>query len=122
MVSLRAGTGRLLGCVVSDASSRHILPSANDPLRSDIMAYFVGPPGDPRAGHDDKARLIAERAREFSQTRFRWEDMQSYVLLLSLEVRREEAAACETTLSADSLDRQYVRMISDDREAASYDG
>lgn len=54
------------------------------------MAYFVGPPGNPRSGHDDQARKIAERAREFSQTRFRWEDMQSYMLLLALEVSRDE--------------------------------
>lgn len=53
---------------------------------SDIMAYFAGAPDGDQGAHDEEARLIAEQGRKFATTRFRWEDMQSYIILLGLEV------------------------------------
>jgi hypothetical protein len=49
------------------------------------MVYFGGTP-DRIGGHDVTAKKIAERAREFAVERWRWEDMQSYMLLTILEV------------------------------------
>jgi hypothetical protein len=53
---------------------------------SDIMAYFTGAPDGSGVAHDDEAKTIAQNAWEFTERRMRWEDMQSYTLLLALEV------------------------------------
>lgn len=50
------------------------------------MAYFAGTPDGAGKAHDDKAKAIAGQARKFTEERMRWEDMQSYTLLLMLEV------------------------------------
>lgn len=61
---------------------------ANAPRRrSDIMVYFAGSPDGQVKGHDDQAEMIARRGRAFAVDRWRWEDMQSYMLLTILEVR-----------------------------------
>ncbi|KAH8084097.1 hypothetical protein HD553DRAFT_342487 [Filobasidium floriforme] len=65
----------------------------------DIMAYFTGPPDGSGVAHDNEAKNIAQHAYDFTQKRMRWVDMQSYTLLLALE---------------------WNRMLSDDREAATY--
>ncbi|WVQ78122.1 hypothetical protein IAT38_000203 [Cryptococcus sp. DSM 104549] len=67
----------------------------------DILAFFEGSPGGSIPGHDDLARDIAANAREFTEDQWRHEDMQSFMFLLILE---------------------YWRMMSDDRESASYAG
>jgi hypothetical protein len=58
-------------------------------LISDIMAYFVGTPDGTGVGHDDEAKAIAANAYQFTQKRMRWVDMQSYTLLMALEVSVE---------------------------------
>lgn len=55
------------------------------------MAYFAGTLDGAGKAHDDKAKAIAEQARKFTEERMRWEDMQSYTLLLMLEVCIESA-------------------------------
>jgi beta-1,2-xylosyltransferase len=54
---------------------------------SDIMVYFAGSPDGQIKGHDREAEKIAKRGRAFAVDRWRWEDMQSYMLLTILEVR-----------------------------------
>lgn len=66
---------------------------------SDIMAYFAGAPDGSTEGHDREAGEIAAAGRRFTEERWRWEDMQSYMLLMMLE---------------------YSRAMADDRQAASY--
>ena len=51
------------------------------------MVYFAGSPDGQVKGHDDQAARIAQRGRAFAVDRWRWEDMQSYMLLTILEVR-----------------------------------
>ena len=50
------------------------------------MAYFTGAPDGSGIAHDDQAKKIAQNAYAFTQKRMRWVDMQSYTLLLALEV------------------------------------
>jgi hypothetical protein len=52
------------------------------------MAYFTGAPDGSGVAHDDEAKTIARNAWDFTEKRMRWEDMQSYTLLLALEVSR----------------------------------
>lgn len=52
---------------------------------SDIMIYFAGSPDGQSPAYDHEAEKIAGRAREFALERWRWEDMQSYMLLMILE-------------------------------------
>ncbi|KAJ9117978.1 hypothetical protein QFC20_000259 [Naganishia adeliensis] len=40
------------------------------------------------SAHDHEAEKIARRAREFALARWRWQDMQSYMLLMILEYQR----------------------------------
>ncbi|GHJ84047.1 hypothetical protein NliqN6_0449 [Naganishia liquefaciens] len=54
----------------------------------DIMVYFAGSPDGQVKGHDDQAARIAQRGRAFAVDRWRWEDMQSYMLLTILEYQR----------------------------------
>ncbi|ORX41279.1 hypothetical protein BD324DRAFT_644319 [Kockovaella imperatae] len=75
-----------------------------------IMAFFVGPPdssaissteaasgagkkghASPQVGHDDLAKQIALRGRQFGEEYWRWEDMQAYMLRLLLEYARLQA-------------------------------
>lgn len=51
------------------------------------MVYFAGSPDGQVKTHDDQAAQIAQRGRAFAVDRWRWEDMQSYMLLTILEVR-----------------------------------
>nr|WVH01970.1 glycosyl transferase family 90 protein [Naematelia aurantialba] len=67
----------------------------------DILAFFNGSPDGSVAGRDDLAKEIALNGWKFTQERWRMEDMQSYMFLLFLE---------------------YWRIMSDDRQAASYQG
>lgn len=53
---------------------------------SDIMAFFTGDPAGVHPGHDDLAEEIALHGRQFEETKWREEDMQSYLFLLILEV------------------------------------
>lgn len=53
---------------------------------SDIMVYFAGSPDGHSSAHDHEAEKIARRAREVALARWRWQDMQSYMLLMILEV------------------------------------
>ena len=53
---------------------------------SDIMAFFTGDPGGVHPGYDELAEEIALHGRHFEQTKWREEDMQSYLFLLILEV------------------------------------
>ncbi|WRT67118.1 uncharacterized protein IL334_004084 [Kwoniella shivajii] len=66
----------------------------------DIMAFFVGSPDGTVKGHDELAREIAKNAIEFVDTKWRLQDMQSFMFLLLLE---------------------YWRLMSDDRQAASFE-
>jgi hypothetical protein len=50
------------------------------------MAYFTGDPDGSGIAHDDRAKKIAQNAYDFTQKRMRWVDMQSYTLLMALEV------------------------------------
>ena len=54
------------------------------------MIYFAGSPDGQVKAHDDQASQIAQRGRAFAVDRWRWEDMQSYMLLTILEVRLGE--------------------------------
>jgi hypothetical protein len=54
------------------------------------MAYFVGTPDGSGVAHDEEAKEIAERAHKLTQKKMRWVDMQSYTLLMALEVRPHE--------------------------------
>ncbi len=54
---------------------------------SDIMAYFEGSPDGLIRGHERAAEEIALAGRKFTEERWRWVDMQSYMLLMLLEVR-----------------------------------
>lgn len=49
------------------------------------MVYFAGSPDGQSSAHDHEAEKIARRAREFALARWRWQDMQSYMLLMILE-------------------------------------
>ncbi|WWC61152.1 uncharacterized protein I303_103731 [Kwoniella dejecticola CBS 10117] len=66
----------------------------------DIMAFFNGSPDGQVKGHDELAREIAQNGWEFVENRWRLQDMQSFMFLLILE---------------------HWRMMSEDRQAASYD-
>ncbi|KAK4683682.1 hypothetical protein P7C73_g6549, partial [Tremellales sp. Uapishka_1] len=52
----------------------------------DIMAFFEGSPDGSTPGRDDLAKEIAAQGYDFVRTRWRLEDMQSYMFLLILEV------------------------------------
>ncbi|KAF8582177.1 glycosyltransferase family 90 protein [Ramaria rubella] len=75
------------------------------PIQSDysdvynIMAFFLGDPATGQGGHDEMAEKISLHASDFARKYWRWEDMQAYLYRLVLE---------------------YVRLGSEDREAASY--
>jgi hypothetical protein len=56
------------------------------------MAYFTGPPDGSGVAHDDAAKNLAQHAYDFTQKRMRWVDMQSYTLLLALEVSIDVSA------------------------------
>ncbi|KIJ46880.1 glycosyltransferase family 90 protein [Sphaerobolus stellatus SS14] len=64
-----------------------------------IMSFFVGDPEHGQGSHDDLAQRISEHATEFANKHWRWVDMQAYLFRLMLE---------------------YVRLLSDDRDAASF--
>jgi hypothetical protein len=90
---------------------------------SDILTYFEGPPGGSGPRHDAQAEAIASHGRKFTETRWRWEDMQSFMLLMMLEVSRwiQEATCVPIVLILWSTRTwQYHRAFTDDREAASY--
>jgi hypothetical protein len=63
------------------------------------MAFFEGAPDGSTKGRDDLAEEIAENALHLTKTRWRDEDMASFMLLMTLE---------------------YWRMLHDDREAGSF--
>ncbi|GMK56809.1 hypothetical protein CspeluHIS016_0306490 [Cutaneotrichosporon spelunceum] len=65
----------------------------------DIMAFFQGAPDGSTQGRDDLAEEIAKNALHLTKTRWRKEDMTSFMLLMTLE---------------------YWRMLHDDREAGSF--
>ncbi|KLT44771.1 hypothetical protein CC85DRAFT_295510 [Cutaneotrichosporon oleaginosum] len=65
----------------------------------DIMAFFEGAPDGSSKGRDDLAQDIAAQALHLTKTRWRDEDMASFMLLMMLE---------------------YWRMVHDDREAGSF--
>jgi hypothetical protein len=71
---------------------RYTLADKKRTKSSDIMAYFTGSPDGSGVAHDDAAKKIAQNAYEFTQKRMRWVDMQSYTLLLALEVSIDVAA------------------------------
>jgi hypothetical protein len=50
------------------------------------LAYFEGPPDGSGPDHDAQAEAIAMQGRKFVEERWRWEDMQSFMLLMMLEV------------------------------------
>lgn len=57
------------------------------------MSFFTGPPGlAGLRGHDHLAEEIGTYGRDFAIERLRWEDLQSYMFLLLLEVGASEAA------------------------------
>jgi len=76
----------------------------NKPIQHDFsdlyntVAFFAGAP-DGSGSHDAMARRIAERGVDFVRNHWRFEDMEVYVYRQLLE---------------------YARVMSDDREAASY--
>ncbi|BEI92004.1 uncharacterized protein CcaverHIS019_0408240 [Cutaneotrichosporon cavernicola] len=65
----------------------------------DIMAFFDGAPDRSTKGRDDLAEEIAKNALHLTKTRWRDQDMASFMLLMMLE---------------------YWRMLHDDREAGSF--
>jgi hypothetical protein len=71
---------------------RYTLAHRNCSKSSDIMVYFTGPPDGSGVAHDDEAKNIAQHAYDFTQKRMRWVDMQSYTLLLALEVSIDVSA------------------------------
>ncbi|WVQ78070.1 hypothetical protein IAT38_000151 [Cryptococcus sp. DSM 104549] len=67
----------------------------------DIVSFFEGSPDGSVAGNDHLAKSIAANALQFTQEKWRPEDMQSFMYLLILE---------------------YWRMMSDDRGLGSFNG
>lgn len=53
------------------------------------MSFFDGPPDGSTQGRTELARKIAEQGRAFAERELRWEEMQSFMLLFLLEVRRD---------------------------------
>lgn len=53
----------------------------------DILFYLDGSPDGSTPGREDVAERIAKQGGELLRENLRWEDMQSYMLLLLLEVR-----------------------------------
>jgi len=82
------------------------------------MAYFVGTPDGTGVGHDDEAKAIAANAYQFTQKRMRWVDMQSYTLLMALEVSIR--GDCDLAHTNEKFSHQWNRMMSSDRQAAAY--
>nr|XP_019042714.1 hypothetical protein I302_08420 [Kwoniella bestiolae CBS 10118]OCF21644.1 hypothetical protein I302_08420 [Kwoniella bestiolae CBS 10118] len=66
----------------------------------DIMAFFNGSPDGKVRGHDGLAKEIAKNGYDFVNDHWRLQDMQSFMFLLILE---------------------HWRLMSDDRQSASYD-
>ncbi|KAF8517048.1 hypothetical protein BU17DRAFT_50230 [Hysterangium stoloniferum] len=75
------------------------------PVQSDysdvynIMAFFMGDPERGQGNNDALAEQISKHASDFVRTHWRWDDMQAYMYRLLLE---------------------YARLLSDDREAATF--
>ncbi|ODO03427.1 hypothetical protein L198_02274 [Cryptococcus wingfieldii CBS 7118] len=67
----------------------------------DIISYFEGSPSGDIYGNDDQAKVIAQHALDFVNEKWREEDMRSFGFLLVLE---------------------WWRMLSDNREEASFQG
>lgn len=65
----------------------------------DVMAYFKGAPDGSTPGKDEVAEEIARNALTFVESHWRVPDMESFMFLVMLE---------------------YWRLVSDDRQAASY--
>jgi hypothetical protein len=84
------------------------------------MAYFVGTPDGTGVDHDDEAKAIAANAYQFTQKRMRWVDMQSYTLLMALEVSAAIETSRDRILTSTKLVHQWNRMMSSDRQAAAY--
>ncbi|KAF8517049.1 hypothetical protein BU17DRAFT_92221 [Hysterangium stoloniferum] len=64
-----------------------------------IMAFFMGDPERGQSNNEALAEEISKHASDFARTHWRWQDMQAYMYRLLLE---------------------YARLISDDREAATF--
>ncbi|GAA5991508.1 hypothetical protein JCM11641_001189 [Rhodosporidiobolus odoratus] len=53
-----------------------------------IMAFFKGSPFDGAGSHEDLAERIAMAGKKWTETHWRWEDMQAYLFRLLLEYSR----------------------------------
>lgn len=56
-----------------------------------LMAFFAGAPSTGHSAHDDLARAIGERGREFVERYWRREDIQAWIWRVLLEYRRIHA-------------------------------
>lgn len=82
----------------------------------DTLMFFRGD-GNGEGAHEDLARKIAIRGREWSKRFWRKEDLVAYFFR---SVRQYLSVAC--CLTDDRLVLEYSRLMSEDREAMSYKG